>query len=199
MDAFQRVVVSLLEREGFWVRSSFKVELTKDEKVKIGRPSSPRWELDLVGYRARDNEVRVVECKSYLDSRGVAMAAFNGLNPGFAKRFKLFAEPETRAAMFRRMEAQLLALGAIRPRPRVTVCLAAGRIASTSDRLALRSYFQSEGWLLWDEEWIGQQLAALAEGGYKNDVTAVVAKLLLRSTKGKGDSSKPNVCLRSRT
>jgi len=78
VDAFERVVVSLLEREGFWVRSSFKVELTKEEKVRIGRPSSPRWELDLIGYRARDNELRIVECKSYLDSRGVAMSALNG-------------------------------------------------------------------------------------------------------------------------
>jgi hypothetical protein len=32
VDAFERVVVSLLEGEGFWIRSSFKVELTKEEK-----------------------------------------------------------------------------------------------------------------------------------------------------------------------
>jgi len=133
VDAFERVVVSLLEREGFWVRSSFKVELTKDEKVNIGRPSSPRWELDVVGYRARDNELRVVECKSYLDSRGVAMAAFDGSNPKAAKRFKLFAEPQTRAVVLRRLEEQLLALGAIRPGPRITLCLAAGRIVSSAD------------------------------------------------------------------
>jgi hypothetical protein len=186
VDAFERVVVSLLEREGFWVRSSFKVELTKEEKVKIGRPSSPRWELDLVGYRARDNEVRVVECKSYLDSRGVAMAAFDGSNPKAAKRFKLFSEGQTRAVVFHRLEEQLLTLGAIRPRPRVTLCLAAGRIASGADRLAIRSHFRAVGWLLWDEEWIGQQLAALAEGGYENDVTAVVAKLLLRGRRKAG-------------
>lgn len=64
MDAFERVVASLLEREGFWIRSSLKVELTKAENVEIRRPSSPRWELDVVGYRASDNEFRIVECKS---------------------------------------------------------------------------------------------------------------------------------------
>ena len=30
-----------------------KVELTKEEKRLIGRHSSPRWELDIVGYSAR--------------------------------------------------------------------------------------------------------------------------------------------------
>jgi hypothetical protein len=154
--------------------------------VRIGSLSSPRRELDLIGYRARDNEIRVVECKSYLDSRGVAMTAFDGSNPKAAKRFKLFAEPETRAVVLHRLEEQLLALRAIRPRPRVTLCLAAGRIVSSADRLALHSRFRAEGWLLWDEEWIGQQLAALAEGGYENDVTAVVAKLLLRGKRKAG-------------
>jgi len=36
--------------DGYWVRTSVKVDLTKEEKVQIGRPSSPRWELDIVGY-----------------------------------------------------------------------------------------------------------------------------------------------------
>src|SRR5947207_1589176 len=112
MDAFERVVVSLLEREGFWVRSSIKVELTKAEKVRIGRPSSPRWELDIIGYQPRNNELWVVECKSYLDSRGVQLCAFNGKNPAFAKRFKLFCEPLTRKVVFSRLEKQLVELGA---------------------------------------------------------------------------------------
>jgi len=38
---------------------------------EIGRPSSPRWELDIVAYSGRDNLLLVVECKSRLDSQGV--------------------------------------------------------------------------------------------------------------------------------
>jgi len=38
---------------GFWVRTSVKVELTKEEKCLIGRHSSPQWELDIVSYNGR--------------------------------------------------------------------------------------------------------------------------------------------------
>lgn len=71
MDAFESLVSMLLRHQGYWTTPSFKVELTKDEKVQIGRPSSPRWELDLIAYEASKNEVGAIECKSLLDSRGV--------------------------------------------------------------------------------------------------------------------------------
>jgi hypothetical protein len=77
MDAFEQLVSEILWMEGYWVRTSVKVELTKDEKRKIGRPSSPRWELDIVAYSGRDNLLKIIECKSYLDSRGVALRAFD--------------------------------------------------------------------------------------------------------------------------
>jgi hypothetical protein len=35
----------------------------------IGRHSSPRWEVDIVAYRGRDNLLQVVECKSYIVHR----------------------------------------------------------------------------------------------------------------------------------
>ena len=73
MDAFEQLVSEILWIEGHWVRTSVKVELTKEEKKIICRPSSPRWELDIVAYCGRDNVLRVVECKSYIDSRGVAL------------------------------------------------------------------------------------------------------------------------------
>ena len=129
------------------------------------------------------NELWVVECKSYLDSRGVQICAFNGTNEGFAKRFKLFCEPLTRKVVLHRLEQQLLELGAIRRNPKIKLCLAAGRIATEKDRNALRKYFAKQDWILWDEQWISERLATLAKGGYENDVTAVVAKLLLRAKK----------------
>ena len=48
MDAFEQLVCQILSIKGFWVRPSFKVELTKEEKLAIGRHSVPRWELDIV-------------------------------------------------------------------------------------------------------------------------------------------------------
>jgi hypothetical protein len=55
VDAFEQLVSEILWMTGFWVRTSVKVELTKEEKRLIGRHSAPRWELDIVGYSARDN------------------------------------------------------------------------------------------------------------------------------------------------
>ena len=63
MDSFELVVASILEREGYWVRASYKVELTKEEKRSIGKPSAPRWEIDVLAYKASTNELLVVECK----------------------------------------------------------------------------------------------------------------------------------------
>lgn len=60
MDAIEHVIATILEREGGWVRITFKVELTKEEKIANDRPSCPRWELDVIGYRPGDNLLQVV-------------------------------------------------------------------------------------------------------------------------------------------
>jgi hypothetical protein len=187
MDAFEQLVSEILWMDGCWVRSSVKVELTKKEKKAIGRPSSPRWELDIVAYSGRDNLLRVIECKSYLDSRGVALRAFDGTDKRFAKRFKLFGEKRLRNVVLKRLCKQFTQSGACRPKPVVKLCLACGRIASDTDRAALRRHFAAKGWELLDEDWLRQRLQLMSEGGYENQVSAVVAKLLLR---GKGEEMR---------
>ena len=180
MDAFEQLVSEILWMEGYWVRTSVKVELTKKDKISIGRPSSPRWELDIVAYRGRDNLLRVVECKSYLDSRGVALRAFDGNDERFAKRFKLFGDRRLRKVVFARLCRQFAASGACQSAPKVKLCLACGRIASDADREGLRRHFAKNGWELWDEKWLRERLRVMSERGYENQVSAVVAKLLLR-------------------
>lgn len=44
---------------GFWTLTSVKVELTS-RTARDRPPSSPRWELDIVAYRGRDHELRVL-------------------------------------------------------------------------------------------------------------------------------------------
>jgi hypothetical protein len=105
MDAFEQVVSEILWLEGYWVRTSVKVNLSNDEKRQIGRPSSPRWELDIVGYRGRDNSLQVVECKSFLDSPGVRASAFDGSNLKDAERYKLFNDSELRSIVFGRLSS----------------------------------------------------------------------------------------------
>jgi hypothetical protein len=180
MDAFEQVVAEILWREGFWVRTSFKVELTKEDKRAIELPSSPRWELDVVAYRARVNHLKVVECKSYLDSPGVKLHGFDNSNEKAASRFKLFNKPALRRVVFDRLRLQLAESGACLPDSSVTLCLACGRIATNADRDGLRKHFAEQGWELWDEAWLRDRLNYMASGGYENQVSAVVAKLLLR-------------------
>ena len=57
MDYFEAIIKTLLEHEGYWVRQSFKVNLTKGEKRAIGRPSIPRPEIDLLAYKPENQEV----------------------------------------------------------------------------------------------------------------------------------------------
>lgn len=162
------------------VRTSVKVELTKDEKRQIGRPSSPRWELDIVAYSGCENLLKVVECKSYLDSRGVALRAFDGSDEKFADRYKLFSDDKLRTVVFQRLRLQFAESGACPSNPEVKLCLACGRIASDTDRTGLHKHFADKGWELWDEPWLRERLKRMSDQGYENQVSAVVAKLLLR-------------------
>ena len=181
MDAFEAVIASILQRQGYWTLASVKVDLTKAEKREIGRHSSPRWELDVVAYRGRDNELRVVECKSFLDSLGVQCAAFDGSNPAAAKRYKLFCDATLRRVVLRRLELQMVGSGFCCPKPTIKLSLAAGKIKGDGEWL--RGHFEKQGWLLMGPEEIKRELEALRESGYDNSVAAVVTKLLLRGPK----------------
>lgn len=176
MDAFESVIATILEREGFWVRTSFKVKLTKEEKREISRPSSPRWEIDVLAYRPGDNLLLAVECKSYLDSRGVTR---HGFSPG-RSTLKLFNDATLREVVFRRLLSQLIEAKSVRADAKVQLCLVAGKIVK-SDVGWLNNYFEENGWLLHGPQWISERLHLLARDGYDNAVASVTAKMLLRS------------------
>jgi len=179
MDAFEQVVAEILWREGYWVRTSFKVELTKEEKRLIGRASTPRWEIDVVAFNAQRNEIKAIECKSYMDSRGVK---FIGFDPSSSEssRYKLFNDNNLREIVFGRLRTQLAEKGMCTPTTIVKLCLACGRVASSDDRESIGNHFAERGWEFWDEEWLRTRLHAMSRDGYENQVSAVVSKLLLR-------------------
>lgn len=181
MDAFETVIASILQRRGFWTLTSVKVDLTKAEKRGIGRHSSPRWELDIVAYRGSDNELRVVECKSFLDSPGVECGAFDGTNRAAESRYKLFCDSTLRRVVLRRLQLQLTESGFCRKEPTVKLCLAAGKVRGDADRL--RKQFEKKGWILLGPDEIRAELKALRDSGYENSVAAVVAKIILRDGK----------------
>ena len=175
MDAFESLVATILECEGFWVRTSFKVKLTREDKHAIGRPSSPRWEIDVLGYRPGDNLLRLIECKSYLDSRGVSR---HGFKPD-QKNLKLFNDARLRSVVIQRLVSQLEEAKSIRPGAQVKLCLVAGKVA-VSDADWLQAHFDANDWLLLGPAWIRDRLHILAADRYDNAVAAVTAKMLLR-------------------
>lgn len=184
MDAFESVVALVLRRQGFWTATSYKVELSSVEKRRIGRQSSPRWEIDVVAYQPKSNEILAVECKSYLDSPGVT---FDGKHLQPAERYKLFEESRTRAVVLRALASQLGRVGLCRPRPKVTLCLAAGRLRPKDDQQALKAHFARNGWRLIAPDEIVRCLQEVIDSGYENDTAFVVAKLLGRGSRSNRD------------
>jgi hypothetical protein len=183
MDAFEQVVAEILWMQGYWVRTSVKIELTKEEKRTIGRPSSPRWELDIVAYNGRSNLLLAVECKSYLDSLGVQAQGFDPKSKN-ASRYKLFNDEALRETVFARLGLQFSEMGFCRPNPTIKLCLACGKI-NEKGRPEIERLFRSNKWELWDEKWLRQHLSSMAAKGYENQTSAVVAKLLLRGALSK--------------
>ena len=181
MDSFESLVGMLLERDGYWVRNSVKVNLTKEEKRKIGRPTSPRWELDIVAYKGATNELRIVECKSFLDSGGVRLASFDGGRPQDESQYKLFHDELLLKTVADRLVFQLEKSGSCAASPEVVLCLAAGKIKNASDREGLRGIFSKRKWVLMDDEWIVERVREIAKAGYEDDVAIIVAKLLERA------------------
>lgn len=186
MDAFEQLIAEILFDQGYWVQTSVKVDLTKEEKRRIERHSSPRWEIDVVAYKAASNELLVIECKSYLDSRGVQWAE---LQEGHSStRYKLFKEPLLREVVFARLAAQMIACGRCAPGVTVSLAMAAGKI-KTGDQAALEHHFAEQGWRLYGPDWLRERLEEMSVGGYTNQISSVVAKLLLRSASSA--SSRP--------
>jgi hypothetical protein len=177
MDAFEDLVARLLRRDGYWTVQNYKVELTKEEKNTIGLPSMPRPDIDIVAYRPVDNTVTWVECKSYLDSGGVHMSAFDGTNPTFAQRFRVFTDDKYRSVVTAALAKQLVEQRLAHPNVQVRYMLVAGKIAS-GQQAALEDHFADHGWTLHDRSWLRTGLAATAKVGYEDDVVTMVAKLL---------------------
>jgi len=180
VNSFEEVIGAILSAKGFWVRHSFKVDLSKEEKRQIGKPTAPRWELDIVAYKGATNEIFAVECKSYLDSTGVPFKEVHDSKQRHSGRYKLFNDSVLRDVVFSRLAEQLREAGSCPSKPTIRLCLAAGRIASDADREQLDNYFVEKGWLLWDNAWIKEELKHLAQSGYEDQATAIVAKLLLK-------------------
>ena len=111
MDHFESIISTLLEAEGYWVRTSFKVNVTKEEKRQIGKHSIPRPEIDLLALNFSKNEVLALEAKSFLDSPGVNLEQLQEEHEVPEGRYKLFTSERYRTVVFSRLLSDLITCG----------------------------------------------------------------------------------------
>ena len=137
MNAFENIIAQYLESEGYWVKQSVKIEkVTKEDKRTMNLYSMPRPEIDTVALNMKENELLLVEVKSYLDSPGVWSEAVAGKDTDYYnKRYKLFNNDKYRKIVTERLFEQYLGQGLINKRTKVNYALAAGKIYPSAEPL----------------------------------------------------------------
>jgi len=179
MDHFESIISTLLETEGYWVRRSFKVNVSKEEKRQIGKPSIPRPEIDLLALHFSKNEVLAFEAKSFLDSPGVKLAQLQDVRDVPEGRYKLFTSACFRSIILSRLLQDLVSFGMANSQTKISIGLAAGKVYQGQSE-QIREFMQARGWSFWSPEDIKQKVMALARRDYENDPAIITAKILLR-------------------
>jgi hypothetical protein len=180
MDHFESIVATLLEADGYWVRRSFKVNVTREEKRLIGKHSIPRPEIDLVAYNPGKAHVLALEAKSFLDSPGVDIKELQQVHQVPEGRYKLFTSLPYRDIVLARLHADLVECGMLRGKTKITLGLVAGKVRAGQTE-QLRSFLAEKGFMYWGPEDIRSKVTALAARGYENDPAIITAKILMRS------------------
>ena len=179
MDHFEGIIATLLEADGYWVRRSFKVNVTKEEKRLIGKHSIPRPEIDLLALNLAKNEVIAFEAKSFLDSTGVNFKELSETHETPEGRYKLFTSERYRSIVFKRLLEDLVSLGMANTSTEIRLGLAAGNVHQGHTPI-IRDFMQKNGWRFWSPDDIKSKVTALAERGYENDASIITAKILMR-------------------
>lgn len=179
MDHFESIISTLLEAEGYWVRRSFKVNVTKDEKRYIGKHSIPRPEIDLLALHFGRNEVLALEAKSFLDSPGVKLTELQEEHQTPAGRYKLFTSQRYRSVVLSRLLQDLVDCGMANSGTKIVLGLAAGKIYQ-GQSTAIREFMEKKQWVFWSPQDIKQKVTNLASRGYENDPAIITAKILKR-------------------
>ena len=179
MDAFEELVRRFAESRGYWVKSSFKVELTKAEKRETGKPSIPRPEIDLILYKPLANELIALEVKSYLDSDGVVLSQLQERFDVATGPYKLFTCDRYRKIVFDRALDQLRNNEEISQNTTIRIGLAAGKVYRGAEG-DLSEYCRSQGWLFFGPSALKSYICGLADSAYENDPYVIASKVALR-------------------
>jgi len=180
MNAFEDIVKLYLEEGGYWVRQSVKVhKITKADKRNLENASMPTPEIDIVAYKAKKNELLLVEVKSFLDSYGVHFDAVSGIDKEGGKRYKLFTNDLFRQIITDRLKEEYLDLGLINATTKIKYALAAGKIHSEWDETNILKHFSDpkRKWILFSPKQIKDKIREFATKGWEDNVVVMTAKL----------------------
>ena len=180
MDYFENIVMKIIESDNKWVRQNVKVNLTKEEKRRIGKPSIPRPDIDIVSYQVSNNIIEIWEVKSFLDSPGVKFSEINMQYDVPEGRYKILTSHKYRDIVINRLIIDWSREGLILPNPTVKIGLAAGKI-NIKDDIKIINYFKNRSWLLLKPENIFQGLKKLENQSYENDPYIIASKIIFRN------------------
>lgn len=179
MDAFEEIAFKLLLEDNYWVRHSVKVNLTKEEKVNIHKPTTPRPEIDLVAYRPKENELLLIEVKSYLDSNGVRMDELLKEYAIQKGKYKLLTSANYREIISTRLKKDWMKSGLIDRNTRITYGLIAGKVFMNKED-KMQQYFNERNWFFWGPSEVRSRLEKLMNNRYENNQATVMSKILMR-------------------
>ena len=182
MNAFENIIAQYLEEEGYWVRQSVKVDISKADKKEIDLPSMPRPEIDLVALKVKENELLLIEAKSFLDSSGVRFSGVSGKDSKDKKRYRLFTHSKYRDIVTKRLCEEYLKKGLINEDTKINYALAAGNIYS-NDETEIRYYFSEKGWNFFSPNEIKNKIKELSRKGWEDNIVTITAKLISRGEK----------------
>jgi hypothetical protein len=182
MNAFEDIVRLFLEAEGYWVRQSVKVNISKEAKRALKLYSMPRPEIDLVALSVEKNELLLIEVKSYLYSQGVYYDDVAGKDERVKDRYRLFTNEKFRDVVKEKLREEYLEQGLINEKTTINYALAAGNIHS-GEESRISKYFSENGWKLFSPRQIKDKLKELSERGGEDNPVTITAKLISTNDK----------------
>jgi len=174
MNAFEKIVGLILEERGYWIRKSVKVEISEKDKTEIGK-FKPRPEIDIVALNMKQNELLLIEVKSFLDSPGVKYNAIFGEN----ERYKLLSDSKFQRIVSNNIKEDYIRKGLVSQKTEIKFALAAGKI-KVGDQKKIKEHFDRNKWILIAPEEIREEISKMATKGWEDDEVVMTAKLILR-------------------
>lgn len=177
IDTFEQLVGEMFEANGWWIRRNVLLGMPAEAGPEEEKRPARRCQLDLVAYKPSDGIVLAIECKAYLDSRGIGTHNLTG-SARSRRVLRLFNDRDHNAWVGEELKRRYQELGLCRPGDRVRFALACARIVETR-RDVLEAWFRERDFELVGPERIASYLRDMGRDRGGRTAPAVAARLLM--------------------